>query len=188
MTPPWQHGRRIVPLVIALLIPVLVAGKSGAEETPDGRRASVVYNLSKFVVWPPEKGGGSPSPSTFCLLGKDSIAGDLMARCEEGGGETADLFRRIHRPDEARGCHLLFIGRVMAPTLSAVLDRLDTHPLLTVSDIPGFARQGGMVEIVSADDRVGFHINLDAAKRAGLSIKAPLLQIAKVIRNGDASP
>jgi hypothetical protein len=45
-----------------------------------------------------------------------------------------------------------------------------------------------MVEIVSADDRVGFHINLDAAKRAGLSIKAPLLQIAKVIRNGESSP
>lgn len=174
--------------MIALTILLLVPGEGGAQATSDGRRASVVYNLSKFVVWPPDDGGGVPGPSTFCVLGEDSIAGELMKRCGEGGGETADLFRQVYRPEEVQGCQVLFIGRVMAPALPDLLDRLDKHPLFTVSEIPGFAQAGGMVEIVSANDRVGFHINLDAAKRAGLSIKAPLLQIAEVILNGGSAP
>lgn len=170
-----------MPFWILLLLLVLTPG-SPARETAADRRASIVYNLSKFVVWPPEADGEAEEICTFCLLGEDPIALELDRWCNSVDGERNGEFRRIDGPAGIPGCHVLFVSTGQGSRLPDLMDRLARQPVFTVSDIPGFARMGGMVEILSATDRVYFQINLDAAKRAGLIIKAPLLQIARVIQ------
>ncbi|HRX89155.1 MAG TPA: YfiR family protein [Steroidobacteraceae bacterium] len=43
------------------------------------------------------------------------------------------------------------------------------------------SRHGGMVTLLQESNRVGLEINLRAARRAGLEISAPLLQLATVV-------
>lgn len=183
MTRDGSKGRRLSLLWVVLPILILTA-QSHAQETTQDRRASIIYNLSKFVSWPPASDRGSEEIFTLCLLGEDTIAPELRRMCKEGEEKDHSKFRRIGEPEAAIGCHLLVVGAEQAPGVPELIKRLNRHPVFTVSDMPGFARMGGMVEIVSATNRVSFQINLDAAKRAGLIIKAPLLQIARVIQGG----
>jgi hypothetical protein len=53
--------------------------------------------------------------------------------------------------------------------------------VLTVSDAPRFAARGGMIEFVREGEHVRFTVNVDAAKRAGLSISSRLLRVARGI-------
>jgi hypothetical protein len=60
--------------------------------------------------------------------------------------------------------------------------------VLWVSDQPGFARQGGMVELKRSGARMKLVINLDALESAGLKASSKLLQLSEVVggRTDDA--
>jgi hypothetical protein len=44
-----------------------------------------------------------------------------------------------------------------------------------------FARRGGVIGLVLAGDRVGFEVNTESARQAGLTISSKLLSLAKAI-------
>jgi hypothetical protein len=62
-----------------------------------------------------------------------------------------------------------------------ILGSLQGFSVLTVSDIDGFAEEGGVIQFVIEEDRVRFVINLEAASRAKLKINSKLLALARVI-------
>jgi hypothetical protein len=86
------------------------------------------------------------------------------------GGETSD-------------CEFLFVSRSEAAQLDAVLRRPAKSGVVTVSDIEGFARAGGMVEFAVGEKgaAVGILINRKAAQRAGIEFNAQLLRLATVV-------
>lgn len=50
--------------------------------------------------------------------------------------------------------------------------------VLTVSDAPGFAAAGGIIELFAEGNKVRFTINMEAASAAGLAISSRLAQLA----------
>jgi hypothetical protein len=46
---------------------------------------------------------------------------------------------------------------------------------LTVSDMPDFINNGGMIQFVLKDNKARFEVNLVAAEKAGLTISSQLL-------------
>ncbi|MGI2176323.1 YfiR family protein [Shewanella ulleungensis] len=57
---------------------------------------------------------------------------------------------------------------------------VDNKPILTVSDISGFAVQGGMIQIVEQDKRLFFNINILEA--SGLDISSQVLKLALEVK------
>lgn len=53
--------------------------------------------------------------------------------------------------------------------------------MLTVGDMDGFARHGGIIGFVMDDNKVAFEINAGAAKRAKLKVSSKLLKLAKSV-------
>jgi len=53
--------------------------------------------------------------------------------------------------------------------------------VITVSDIAGFARAGGMIELPLEGERVGIVINRRTAQKKGFEFNAQLLRLARVI-------
>jgi hypothetical protein len=53
--------------------------------------------------------------------------------------------------------------------------------VVTVSDIPGFAKAGGMVELTVSGEHVGVMLNRRAAQKQGLEFNAQLLRLARVV-------
>lgn len=86
--------------------------------------------------------------------------------------------RQGARPEEWRGCHILFIPAEEAERVDGVLRAVALAPVLTVSDSPDFARSGGMIGLKQRGGRIRFDINLGAARRAGLNLSSRLLKLA----------
>ena len=56
--------------------------------------------------------------------------------------------------------------------------------MLTVSDAPQFAEQGGIIGFFLEDNRVRFTVNLTAARQAGLQLNSDLLRVAASVLTG----
>jgi hypothetical protein len=80
--------------------------------------------------------------------------------------------------DVEPGCHLLFISASERKRMAVIVERLRTSGVLTVSEDEGFGAVGGMIELVTQSDRVGFNIYPGALERVGLHASARLIELA----------
>jgi hypothetical protein len=54
--------------------------------------------------------------------------------------------------------------------------------VLTISEVPGFASRGGMVNFYLDRGQVRFEANPERTRKAGLKLNSQLLSVAKVVR------
>lgn len=162
----------------------LLGGSSAAEAAPDEAavQAAFVLNFAKFTEWPLAAQPGRQATMQLCQFGaRDELAQAFRAldgRLLQG---TPIQWRKVQRLDEVRGCHVLFIAEA---GLSLVV--LGGLPVLTVSDLPGFAQQGGVIGLLRQGGRLRFEINRAVAQTAGLRLSADLLSLAMNVLDGAA--
>ncbi|WP_412477900.1 YfiR family protein [Azonexus sp. IMCC34839] len=155
--------------------PCLLAGQAFADDISEyGMKAVLFYRLPQFIYWP--SGEPEPKPMALCIVGKNPF-GNAISQLKQGN-DNIDL--RIS-PADISSCNLLFISRSENANLDNWLSRADSRRMLTVSDIPGFARSGGMIELPVEGERVGIVINRRIAMRKGFEFNAQLLRLARVI-------
>lgn len=179
-------ARRAAALVTVtmLLAFVSVASISRAEPSPPREyqvKAAFLYTLLKFVEWPDGIAAGAPPPLCLAILGQDPFGDDLEAvRGKIARGRTV-VIRRYRRVEDVKECDLLFISASERGRLARILRQLQGSPILTVADQDGFCEAGGMINLVTARNRVAFEINVAAAQRAGLRISSQLLKLARIV-------
>jgi hypothetical protein len=149
-------------------------------------KANLLYNIAKFVEWPGFKPyTGTEVPLVFTILGEDelavTLAGVLSSRTVNG---HPVFVRFARRPQDARGSQILYVAASEIARLGDVLAAVDTSAVLTVSDAPGFAANGGMVGFAAEGERVRFEVNLNQAEKTGLKLSAKLLALAKLVEPG----
>lgn len=145
-------------------------------------KAVFLYNFVQFVEWPP---AAFPTPETSLVigvLGEDPFGSflDETVRGEKVVGRTL-VVRRYRRAEDVDACHLVFIGRLPADELAEALGAFRTRHILTVGESDSFASHGGVIRFLTENNRIRLRINLDAAKRAGLTISAKLLRPAEIV-------
>ena len=144
-------------------------------------KAVFLFNFTQFVDWPPSAFTDDAAPLVITVLGNDPF-GPLLEQTVQG--ETmkgrALVVRRCRRVEDVGPCHLLYISSSENARLPAIFKRLQDRAVLTVGDADAFAAAGGMIRFTRAQSRVQFDINVAAAQRAGLSVSAKLLKVARV--------
>lgn len=65
--------------------------------------------------------------------------------------------------------------------MGEILAELAGAPVLTVSEIEGFGRRGGIINFYLEENRVRFEINPRAAEAGGLRISSELLSLGKIV-------
>lgn len=168
---PARRLARTLALCLAAAAPPAAVGQGVSEY---GMKAVLFYRLSQFVYWPGDD--KTPAPLLLCVVGKNPF-GTNISQLNQGVG---NIEVRIG-PADPMPCHLLFISRSEAGSLDAWLARTEGRRIVTVSDIPGFARAGGMIELPLEGERVGIVINRRTAQKAGIEFNAQLLRLARVI-------
>ena len=151
-------------------------------------KAAYLYNFGRFVKWPPGLAAGKGDSFPVCVLGRDPFGPILDSTL---AGEALDgkpvVIRRIARPQDAADCRILFVSSTEENHLEEILAAIDQVGVLTVSDIPGFSRRGGMIQFVADGDRVRFEINLASAESARLVLSSELLKVAAAVRRNARS-
>ncbi len=151
-------------------------------------KAAFLYHFASFVEWP--AGAGAERGLVIGILGDDPFGSDLDAMAE---GKTVNdrtlTIRRAMRPDDLRGCAIVFISRSETSHLAEILDTLRKWNVLTVGESEDFAASGGIITFTTRENKVHFIINQYAAAQARLKISSKLLNVAdSVIGQSGARP
>ncbi|MGZ5543365.1 MAG: YfiR family protein [Limisphaerales bacterium] len=175
---------RAMRLLLALLILGLSVSPLAAQPVVAEYKLKAVFlfRFTDYVAWPPQAFERDKRPFVIGIFGNDPFDGflDETVRGETVKGHAVEV-RRFKSLDEITSCNMLYVSNSAGGRLSEIFARVKGRPILTVSDIPEFATRGGMIRFVKNGSRVGFRINVDAAKEAGLSISAKLLQMAQIV-------
>ncbi|MGH9730444.1 MAG: YfiR family protein [Candidatus Acidiferrales bacterium] len=151
--------------------------------------AEDLRHFAEFVEWSHSANGGNMGTSTtinFCILGRDPFGASLdESILGHPVGDRRPTLVRGKRFEDLGECDVLFVSSSEVKRQSKILDRVNGSSVLTVGETRDFAAGGGIIQFVPEGDRVSFLINVDAAGRAGLKIRAALLALAKVIHDGD---
>jgi hypothetical protein len=146
-------------------------------------KAAYLYNFGRFVKWPARAVAGKDDSFAVCVLGEDPFGQTLDSTF---AGEALDgkpvVIRRISKPQDAGDCRILFISSTEENHLKEILGAFDQAGVLTVGDMPGFSRRGGMIQFVLEGDRIRFEINLTSAESAKLVLSSELLKVAANVR------
>jgi hypothetical protein len=121
------------------------------------------------------------------VLGDDDFGPflDQIVRGEKIGNRPL-IVRRSRTLDELKGCNILFIGKSEESRLDAILMALGQSTVLTVGEVEGFARRGGVINFYLDGERLRFEINADAAGRCALKISSQLLSLGKLVETADS--
>lgn len=139
-------------------------------------KAAIVFTLVKFAEWPTAQ---QPGDSVLlCVVAAsetlNTAFGALDSKLVQGRPMRV---RVLAARDDLAGCHIVFTSTQPArPALGR----------LTVGDGPGFAEAGGMVGLVTQNERIQLEMNLVVATAAGMKFSSQLLRLAKLI--GDVPP
>jgi hypothetical protein len=173
--------RLAVALVGAIAWLAAAAGSSGAADaaTPSALKAAFLFNFAKFADW----SAIQPGVTLVLCVANDDRVGAALADSVRGQAITGHALevRRLNSDNSLSGCHLLFVPASDARQMLAKINK-GAEPLLTVSDAPGFAQSGGMIELFQESGRMRFAVNVDAAQRAGVRLSSRLLDLAKIVR------
>lgn len=142
-------------------------------------KAAFLLNFVKFVSWPETN---RKEELILCIAGEERF-GDALSLIR--GAQIKDrtiVISTAPDGDSLTGCDVLFIASSEKDRLPSLLSTVKGLPVLTVSEIDGFAERGGMINFIVVENKIRFEINPEAAKQAGITISSQLLQLARIIK------
>jgi hypothetical protein len=147
-------------------------------------KAAFLYNFIQYVDWPADAFADKRSPLIIGVLGDDPFGPVLDETVTGESVHTRKLeVHRFRKVNEVKSCHVLFISSSETSKLAATLAPLKGRSILTVAEMDGFTRGGGMIRLVTQQNKIRFRINVTSARQSRLTISAKLLQLAEIVRD-----
>jgi hypothetical protein len=144
-------------------------------------KAAFLLNFTRFIDWPDRTGGETGNELILCIAGEDRFGDALnVIKGKKVRGRTIVINKAVDS-NNLTSCDILFISSSEKDRLPSLMAALTDRPILTVSEIEGFTRRGGIINFIIVDNKIRFEINPDAAKQVGIHISAQLLQLARIV-------
>jgi hypothetical protein len=188
-----QPIKRRLRAALAILPILLVGAWLNAQNTSGSSeyliKAGFIYNFANLVQWPSTSFAQPESPIVIVILGEDHFGGTLD-HALEGKKVNARSFvikraRSVSELQRTLGpqkeCQILYVSSSEMPHLGEAIQVLKGAPVLTIGETPGFARNGGIINLILEDNKVRFEVNVQAAKEADLNISSRLLALARIV-------
>lgn len=142
-------------------------------------RIAFVYNIAKFVDWPPSAFANAAAPVVFCVAGEDAFAAAEASLADKPIRERPLRLVDLGRSPDER-CQVAYF----AATASALAaEKQAARGALTICDPDGAGPPACMVQLQVIDSRLRFAIDLRAATRVNLKISSKLLALASAVIN-----
>ncbi len=138
-----------------------------------------VYNFAKYIEWP----ASSPqSEFVIGILGNSAVLSELqsVAQQKKINGKTV-VVKRISNAEEAASCQIVFISAKESNEAKTITDK--GAPVLVISEKPGMAKKGSMINLFvdDEDDRTKFEINKAMIEKHKLKVAGELLKLGIVV-------
>jgi hypothetical protein len=150
-------------------------------------KAIYLYNFLKFVKWPEDAcQDHTAGAHRIAVLGTspfNKVLAALQKKLSLQGKDLDIVFLESYSQDtQLPDCCLLFIAESEHKDIPGILNRINGKSVLTVADSDSFIEQGGMISLVSHNNKIRWAVNRYPVKKSGLQLSSRLLNIAvKVI-------
>ena len=166
-------------LVLAALAPAALAVPSADGAVSEYQvKGTYLFNFIRLVEWP-AAGAHAQAPLPVCVLGESAIVPTLESLSTTPVRGRRLMVRRVTLKDAA-GCEVLFISARATADVDSVV-RATPRGVLTVSEIDTDDPVATVINFVVEQDRVGFDVSTEAARRAQLSVDTRLLNVARAV-------
>ena len=187
----WQGmlpavGRAMLLLVAWNVGPAMLPAQEDVESMASREhriKAAYLYQFGRYVEWPAKAFASAEAPFVIGVLQNDPLipALDQIARIKRVQDRPMEI-RRFPSAADIRACNLLHLPASLAPeTQAEVIRKMLGNGTLLVGDGPSFLERGGAMQFAVEENRIRVVISRKAAERAGLTISAKLLQVARVV-------
>lgn len=183
-----------------LWVSVGVANAAEIDKTmAAGVMAAYLRHIAALTSWPGDDVAVADQPLRIGVVGRDpnGVMTPIRARTGSGEGLLAQD-RRIQLLDlqgaggdsvraQLASCALLFLSEGAEADWQRLRPVVGALPIVTVSEMEGFADQGGMIEyfVERRSGKVRMKVNLPAVRAAGVTLSARFLALNSVILVGE---
>jgi len=171
-------GRRFLAQALFLWVALVCHNPPATAQnmpTEQSVRAAMVFNFLKFTEFPLQDIANAKQIRLCIAVGSPQQAEALVALSgRKVWGRELIVVRLAGQGDD---CHVFYVDS--RQRWNAVEEQRILRSKLTISAYPGFAREGGMIEIVLQEDGARFDINLAEGRRAGFRFSPQLLRLAR---------
>lgn len=169
-------------LTALMLIMSITVSSQGRPSNEYQLKAVFLYNFARFTTWP-DQTLPDGAPFVIGVVGVDPFGSylDEIVKGEKIQGH-AIVVQRFASAESVKPCHILFINLADKGSVRQLTIRANQEHILTVGDGMTVEKQGGMIRLVSENNRTRFRINVTAASDAGLTISSKLLTLAEIIK------
>ena len=170
----WKYG---ILKIISIFF-ILMVNQVHAADREFQLKAAFIYNITRMVEWSSED---KDLPLVLCFFGEHKFGDTLQSFKNKTVGNRS---LRVHKAipfEEITQCNILFISDGEKAVLDEILPEIENLPILTIGDIEDFAKNGGIINLVSRGERIKIYINLKMAKKSNIKISSKLLSLAVII-------
>ena len=174
-------------ITVAMVILASLAFEAHAQDSSVSSeyliKAGFIYNFANLVQWPSNAFTQPDSPIVIGILGEDPF-GTVLDRVLAGKKVNGRIFlvKRLKSVPDLKECHIVFVSSSEMAHLAEAIHLVKGMPILTIGEIPGFAKRGGIINLFLEDNKVHFEVNVEAAKEADLNISSRLLALARIVQ------
>ncbi len=140
-----------------------------------------IYNFTKYIKWPDNYNEGR---FVIGVLGNSDIYGSLesmaSSKKKTGTGATLEVVK-YGSVNEIGDCNILFVSENTVSSLAAIETATSSKPILIITDTPGMATQGSIINFVEKDGKIKFELNQEKAASRQLVVSGSLTALAIVI-------
>ncbi|MBS1646194.1 MAG: YfiR family protein [Bacteroidetes bacterium] len=138
------------------------------EDTQAKMKATYIYSLSKGFEWTTNKEGNF----SITVLGKDAGLMTHLNNIANGrtiNGRKIEVRSNGSVPDLEK-CNVLYITSEKSNLLAEVLSKFKGKGVLIITDKPGLAKVGAVLNFIVKDNKLQYELNKVAAKQEGLNV------------------
>ena len=196
----WPGGPG--PVAAAARSATSQSSSKSAKEIEYEVKAAFIYNFMKFIEWPKESMetqmaeksmvigilGDNPFGDAFVPILDKEVHGRKItlvnipsfATFQQTASDKDGAFARYRAKYKPRieSCDVLFVCASEKAHFEKLTALTPGHGILTISDVPGFARDYGIIGFVKDNNKIRFEINLHIAERERFKIRSQLLALA----------
>ncbi len=158
----------------------LTSGPGAGQAVAEGDlKAAFVFNFTVFTQWPPDALAGG-APISLCASAASALYPSLNTLNDKLVNGHRISVRAAAAP--LRACHVLVLDRADRERWGQLKRELAGAAVLTVSDDRVIGADGAVIALVVEDDRIGFEVDLSAARNARLGLSSKLLRLARSVQ------
>lgn len=177
----FQKWNRLIRCLIIFVSLALSGGANGIAAASDYGydeaeiKAAYLVNFTRFTRWTERE---NKPVINICVSGDLGVFQALKALEPAAKGKRPLIAELVELPGKVVHCDLLYVADIDSDKKPVMLNALAQESVITVSDMPDFIADGGMIALNKSDERLVFELNLKLARQSGIRFESRLARLA----------